>query len=138
MDISVTTPALLFPAISLLLLAYTNRFLALSNIVRMLSKSYDSGEDHNVIKQIDNLTKRISYIKTTQILGISSLLVCCISMFFLYAQMQLIGEILFGFSIILMALSLAYALKEMTLSGIALKLELEHIRQHKENKKSKK
>lgn len=137
MEISISTPTFLFPAVSLLLLAYTNRFLALSNIVRMLSKSYEAGNDHNVIEQIENLTKRIRLIKITQALGVLSLLVCCISIFFLFANFYMAGKIAFGLSIIIMALSLSYALKEISLSGIALKLELEHIRKDKENKDRK-
>ncbi len=136
MEISVTTPALLFPAVSLLLLAYTNRFLALSNIVRILSKNYDNGEDHNIIEQINNLLKRISLIKTTQAFGVISLIVCCFSMFFLYINLQTLGELTFGLSILLMTCSLAFSLQEIFLSGVALKLELEHIQQ-KQNDKDK-
>jgi hypothetical protein len=39
-QLSLTTPALLFSAISLLLLAYTNRFLAYASVVRNLHARY--------------------------------------------------------------------------------------------------
>ena len=35
MHIDVSTPSILFPAISLLLLAFTNRFLALANLIQI-------------------------------------------------------------------------------------------------------
>ena len=41
MELSINTPALLFPAITLLMLAYTNRFLALASLVRSLHDEYN-------------------------------------------------------------------------------------------------
>lgn len=76
MQISLTTPALLFPAISLLLLAYTNRFLALASLIRNLHARYMGEKDIKIKAQISNLRKRVILIRNMQLLGISSLFLC--------------------------------------------------------------
>ena len=85
MTLEITTPAVMFPSVSLLLLAYTNRFLALAGIVR--SMDHCSGDEYE-ISQIENLKKRMVYIKRMQYLGVSSLLMCVISMFFIFLFLQ--------------------------------------------------
>lgn len=67
MHVSLTTPALLFPAISLLLLAYTNRFFALAALIRQLS----SGDKPVHQDQIKNLSQRIRIIRRMQEAGVS-------------------------------------------------------------------
>ena len=74
MEINITTPALLFPAISLLLLAFTNRFLALANLVRQLHQNYKSDPDEFLLGQIANIRFRINLIRDMQAYGVSSLL----------------------------------------------------------------
>ena len=85
MDISITTPALLFPAISLLLLAFTNRFLALASLIRQLHASYKSDPDEILFGQIANLRYRINLIRDMQAYGVSSLLLCVVCMLVLFA-----------------------------------------------------
>ena len=97
MTLEITTPAVLFPTVSLLLLAYTNRFLALTAIVRQMDSS---GEVEHEFYQVKNLRKRLNYIKRMQYFGVSSLLMCAISMLFLFFQMDFIGKISFGISLI--------------------------------------
>ena len=97
MTLEITTPAVLFPTVSLLLLAYTNRFLALTAIVRQMDSS---GEVEHEFYQVKNLRKRLNYIKKMQYFGVSSLLMCAISMLFLFLQMDFIGKISFGISLI--------------------------------------
>ncbi|WP_026463131.1 DUF2721 domain-containing protein [Adhaeribacter aquaticus] len=136
MDITVTTPALLFPAISLLLLAYTNRFIALASLVRSLKQQYI--ETHkNIIKgQISNLRIRLILIRNMQAIGISSMLLCVTSMFVLFAGEPLIGKYLFAFSLILLMVSLALSIWEIQISVTALNIELGEIeyleKQHRE------
>lgn len=79
--LDLTTPSLLFSAISLILLAYTNRFLAYTNVVRSLTDQYERHGNPQEIEQIRNLRKRLSLIQSMQILGISSLLLCVVAMF---------------------------------------------------------
>jgi hypothetical protein len=124
MEISLNTPALLFPAISLLLLAYTNRFLAIANLIRGLRKQYDTDHDQNVLSQIRNLQTRIIIIRNMQALGIGSLLLCVICMFALFMDNLFLGKILFGMSLIMMMTSLILSLREIIISVNALTLEL--------------
>lgn len=124
MEINVTTPALLFPAISLLLLAYTNRFLSLAALVRSLHASYQEKPDEIVRGEIDNLRHRIFLIKDMQIFGVLSLLFCVTCMFVLFAGWVVLGQWVFGISLILMMISLAISVMELRISVNALALHL--------------
>jgi hypothetical protein len=127
MEISLTTPAILFPAVSLLLLAYTNRFLAIASIVRTLVGRVDIQQDANAVQQIMNLRLRISLIKTMQALGIASLFICVLSMLLLYIGQAFAGELMFAASLLLMLASLGFSFWEIMLSGVALKTELKRV-----------
>ena len=129
MEINITTPALIFPAISLLLLAYTNRFQFLASVIRLLSPKLENSENTGVIRQIENLQIRIQLIKAMQAFGILSLLGCGCSMMLLFLDLELSGRIIFAISLALMTLSLATSLWEILLSGNALKIELEKMAQ---------
>ena len=124
MRIDLTTPALLFPAISLLLLAYTNRFLTLANLIRELHASYKKAPDELIIRQLGNLRHRVDLIKYMQAYGVASIFCCVACMFVLFAGLVRVGEIVFGASLILMMISLAYSFREVQLSVGALNLRL--------------
>jgi hypothetical protein len=124
MEISLTTPALLFPAISLLLLAYTNRFMALANLIRSLKTRYASTHNRLVYSQIQNLRTRLLLIKNMQAFGIASIFGCVFCMFILFAGYITLGKYVFGLSLILLMISLALALREIQISVNALTLEL--------------
>ncbi|MBI5294802.1 MAG: DUF2721 domain-containing protein [Chloroflexi bacterium] len=124
MDISLTTPALLFPAISLLMLAYTNRFLTLATIIRGLHDRYQSQQDENLVLQIANLRYRVYLIRNMQIFGVLSLLFCVISMFALFAGWIAAGQWTFGVALILMMISMGISLRELQISVGALDLLL--------------
>jgi hypothetical protein len=124
MDIDVTTPALLFPAISLLLLAYTNRFLTLAQLIRELHARYKVEPDEVIYQQIGNLRYRVMLIKQMQAFGVASLLFCVVCMFFLFAGWMLAGKIIFGISLVLMMISLLLSLREVQVSVGALNLTL--------------
>lgn len=122
---TLTTPALLFPAISLLLLAYTNRFLVLAQLIRQL-KQMDTEEDHALIaRQIRMLRQRIVLTKRMQTYGVLSFFVCTMSMFLLFLGVELAGAIAFGISLILLSISLLYSLYEIVISTNAINVELE-------------
>ena len=128
MEISINTPALLFPAISLVMLAYTNRFLALSNRVRSLHDKYENHEQKHIIHgQIKNLRYRIKLIKNMQALGVLSFLFCIVCMYLIYLQLTLWAHAFFAFSLISSAVSLAISLLEIQLSMKAIELELSDI-----------
>ena len=124
MKIDISTPGLLFPAISLLFLAYTNRFLSLATLIRSLHAKY-SMEKRSVIEgQIKNLRKRLTFIKLMQIFGLVSFICCVLSIIFLFAEVDLIGNILFLLSLGLLLVSLIYSFLEINISTTALNLEL--------------
>lgn len=125
MEISINTPALLFPAITLLLLAYTNRFLAIANLIRKLHDEYSSGKGSKVLlKQIANLKRRINYIRNMQALGVFSFLCCVGCMFSIYKDWPTAAEYLFALSLLSLLVSLIISLVEIFLSTKALELEL--------------
>ncbi|MCC9166096.1 DUF2721 domain-containing protein [Pontibacter harenae] len=127
MEITLTTPALLFPAISLLLLAYTNRFMALANLIRSLKSRYASTHSHLVYGQIKNLRTRLVLIRNMQAFGIASIFGCVLCMFILFAGYLEIGQYIFGLSTILLMASLALAMREIQISVHALELELDDL-----------
>ncbi|HET8859217.1 DUF2721 domain-containing protein [Marivirga sp.] len=127
MEISLTTPALLFPTISLLLLAYTNRFLAIANLIRSLHARYMNEQDVNIKAQISNLKKRVILIRNMQLLGILSLFFCVVSMFTIYQEYQMAGNIIFGFSLVLLMISLLLSIVEIQISVKALNIQMEDI-----------
>ena len=125
MELSINTPALLFPAISLVMLAYTNRFLSLSNRVRNLHDRYgDHAQKVIILGQIKNLKYRMKLIKRMQTLGVLSFLFCIGCMFFVYLQIFSIAHVVFASSLLLFAASLLISLLEIRLSTRAIELEL--------------
>lgn len=124
MDLTLTTPALLFPALSLLLLAYTNRFLTLANLIRELHRRYQTEPSVIVAGQIRNLRLRIELIRDMQAFGIASLFFCVLSMMLLFLRYLRAGEIVFTLALCLMLVSLALSLWETSISVGALKLQL--------------
>jgi hypothetical protein len=124
MEITLATPALLFPAISLLLLAYTNRFLGLATLIRGLAVRYAETRDQVVLGQIENLRHRLALIRRMQSLAVVGILGCVACMFVLFAGSQMGGKVLFGVSLVLMMMSLAISFREIQLSTKALELEL--------------
>ncbi|TAG31531.1 MAG: DUF2721 domain-containing protein [Sphingobacteriia bacterium] len=125
MDISLNTPALLFPAISLIMLAYTNRFLALSNRVRSLHDKYAGHKQpHLIHRQIKSLRYRLKLIKNMQALGVLTFLSSILCMYFIYAEWMVMAHWVFAISLITFALSLMLSLLEIQLSTKALEIEL--------------
>jgi hypothetical protein len=130
MEINITTPALLFPAISLLMLAYTNRFLTIATIIRNLYDRYGSGPSQNIQGQIQNLRYRTYLIRNMQIFGVLSLLFCMISMFALFSGWMVGGKWAFAIALILMMVSMLISLRELFISVGALDLLLEDMEEH--------
>jgi hypothetical protein len=126
-EFSINTPALLFSAISLLMLAYTNRFLALAQLIRSLHAQYKEKPEEIISLQMHNLHKRLYLIRNMQILGISSLLLCVISMFLIYISVGLVAKIIFGIALLLLIISLAISIWEINISVKALEVRLSDI-----------
>lgn len=127
MQISINTPALLFPAISLLMVAYSNRFNVLGSRIRALNAEYKSSADDVILKQIWILKKRVMLIRNMQACGVVSLFTCVVCMTFLFAGYTMVGELLFGISLFLMLCSLALSLREIVISVNALNYVLDSI-----------
>ena len=129
MEITFNTPALLFPAISLLLLAYTNRFLAIANLVRKLHDEYVKGEKSSAVrlKQLKSLRRRLNLVRYMQGLGVLSFLCCVITMYGVYSNWLDAIKYIFALSLISLLLSLIISLIEITQSTKALELELSDI-----------
>ncbi len=128
MDFSISTPALLFSAISLLILAYTNKFLALAGLIRQLVEQYETSNDINILKQIDNFQIRLKLIKYTQVFGVVSFSFCVISMFLIFIKWIIPAEIVFAISLVTMFASLLLSLQEIFISIGALNIELNRIK----------
>lgn len=125
MDISINTPALLFPAISLIMLAYTNRFLSLSNRIRSLHDKYAGhAKQHIIHGQIKSIRYRLKLIKNMQALGVITFLSCILCMYFIYIEWPIMAHWVFAFSLITFAASLALSLIEIQQSTKALEIEL--------------
>ncbi len=125
MQINITTPALLFPAISLLLLAYTNRFLAIATLIRNLRRAYtESSEKHHIVAQIRNLKLRLNLIRNMQIFGVVSFFLCVLSMFMLFSERPAEGSYIFGGSLLMLLISLGISIYEIQISTRALNIDL--------------
>jgi uncharacterized membrane protein len=125
--ITLTTPALLFPAISLLLLAYTNRFLVIAQLIRSLSGSINDDNRHTVRRQINSLRERLRLIVVMQLFGVVSFLLCTLSMMLIFLEQPRWGSWLFGVSILTLGLSLLYSLWEISISTRALNVILDDL-----------
>ncbi|MFN0015560.1 MAG: DUF2721 domain-containing protein [Saprospiraceae bacterium] len=124
MQLDIQTPALLFPAISLLMLAYTNKFLAIANLIRKLYSDYEKKQHISLIAQISNLRRRLMLIRWMQVGAVASILFCVVTMFLIYEGYQGWAKVLFAFSLLLMIASLVISIVELFLSAGALRLLL--------------
>lgn len=135
MELTIQTPALLFPAVSLLLIAYTNKFLAIANLIRRLISDYESNQLRTTISQIHTLRRRLMLIRWMQVFGVGSLLLCVVTMFFVYQGWQIWAKILFALSLLLMMVSLTICLMEILLSAGALRLLLKNLEEKEKQAK---
>jgi hypothetical protein len=122
-----STPALLFSAISLFMMAHTNRFLALAKLIRDHVELYDKTKEDRILRQIKNFKIRLKVIKYSQITAILSFLLCVVSMFFIFLEKLIGAEISFGISLVFLFVSLIFSLHELLLSIGALNIEMERI-----------
>jgi len=133
-QLTLTTPALLFSAISLIMLAYTNRFLAYASVIRNLHDKYLEKHDDSLLRQIKNLKQRLNLTRYMQIFGITSLLFCVLTMFLIYIGYPLIAVYAFGLGLILLLISLALLIKEIQISAQALQHHIADIEEYLEQK----
>lgn len=134
MEITLTTPAILFSTVSLLYVAYTTRFVAISNLIRTLKTRFEEEHEDQVLQQIANLRTRVLLIRNMQLTGIFSLILSSISMVFIYIGKQNAGFIVFGLSLLFLIYSMLLAAREIWISVESLNIELNSIQElSKEN-----
>jgi len=126
-ELTLITPTFLFSAISLLLLAYTNRFLSYAQLVRTLKDRYM--EDHSALTlaQIGNLRKRLYLTRNMQMLGVASLLLCVVTMFLIFVGLQVISAYVFGLALVLLIISLTLSVMEIRISAKSLEIYLSNM-----------
>ena len=133
-NLTLTTPTLLFSAISLIMLAYTNRFLAYASIIRNLRDTYLENKNEELLAQILNIKQRLNLTRWMQIFGISSLLLCVLTMFLIYVEQSYLAIWVFGIALIFLIISLALLIKEIQISTKALNVHLKDIESHLKGK----
>jgi hypothetical protein len=124
MNLNIETPALLFSATSLILLAYTNRFLTIATIVRSLKQTYEQQENSTILLEIKNLNLRLTLIRYMQLFGVLSLFLSVFAMLLLFVNQELAGIYLFGVSLLSLLISLGISFWEISISVTALRLHL--------------
>ena len=129
-EFSLVTPTLLFSAVSLIMLAYTNRFLSYAQLVRNLKDKYVKDRSEVTAAQIANLRKRLNLTRSMQILGITSLFCCVVSMFFCFISLRVTAIIIFGIALLLLISSLGLSIRELVISTKALEIHLNDL-EHK-------
>ena len=123
-ELTLTTPALLFSAISLILLAYTNRFLSYAQLIRSLREQHRLQPSKVTRAQIDNLRLRLRLTRSMQSLGVASLFLCVVTMFLIYVGLQSLSAYVFGVALLCLIGSLGISLHEVRISVRALEIHL--------------
>lgn len=127
-ELTLTTPSILFSAISLIMLAYTNRFLAYAAVIRNLRTEHEQNPTPMTQYQIDNLRKRLYMTRSMQVFGVSSLLLCVVCTFFIYIGWQETAIYVFGVALLLLVISLAISVREILISVRALEYRLDNVK----------
>ena len=123
----ITTPALLFPAISLLFVAYTNRLHSLSVLIRaMTTKGSNESKTKHADEQINILEKRVIYIRRMQVFGVVSFIFNLMTIILVYLKLYILGNYIFGFGLLMLSGSLLFALLETLISTKALDIHLKN------------
>ncbi|MHA8086676.1 DUF2721 domain-containing protein [Aquirufa sp. Wall-65K1] len=124
MELSISTPALLFSTVSLLMIAFTNRFMSMASLIRDLHVKFQKNPEDAIFKQIENLRLRMKLIQSMQIIAIFSLLLSVMCMFLLFMNEEIIARWFFGIGLIGMSLALSLSAWEIIISTKALEVEL--------------
>ncbi len=130
MTLSIETPALLFSATSLILLAYTNRFLTIAQIIRSLKKSYEDNHNKSILLEIKNLNLRLTLIRYMQLFGVMCLFLSVFAMLLLFIGQATTGIYIFGTSLLSLLISLGISFWEISISVIALRVHLKDLSEH--------
>ncbi|RDB02462.1 DUF2721 domain-containing protein [Runella aurantiaca] len=124
MELAISTPAILFSTVSLMMIAFTNRYLAIASLIRELHDKFRISPDENYVEQIKHLHRRVHIIRNIQFIIVTSLLLSAVSMLFIYLQYQSVAQVLFFVALLLQIGALSLSIWEISLSIHALKIEL--------------
>lgn len=127
-ELTLATPSILFSAISLIMLAYTNRFLSYAQVIRSISAIYNDSPSPQMLEQIKNLRKRLYLTRSMQILGILSLLLCVVCTFFIYVGWHLMAVYIFAAALMSLIVSLGISIQEIIISARALEIHLDSVK----------
>jgi len=127
MQLNLSIPALLFPAISLTMLAYNARYLAIAALIRQLHKQFEETSAPPLKQQINQLRTRLGIIKNMQATAIISFLLAAVTMFLIYVEMRVGANVVFGVSLVFLMISLILSLLEVQLSTKALGIQLKNM-----------
>jgi hypothetical protein len=134
MKLELTTPALLFSTVSLLILAFNNRFISIAQLIRNLHDKYKNNNDDTLLPQIKKLRKRLSLIRDMQVVAISSLLMSVITMLLLFYDLKKIANVTFAISLLMLVTAMLLAVAELLISTNALRIMLQDAENSKERK----
>jgi len=124
----IQTPAIVFPAISMLLVAYTSRFMVISQRIRSLHEKYATTSTEQTLQQLANFRQRLSLIKWMQCFGVLAFISVTLSiLMILLGFLPKYVEIAFGLSLTFLVTSLGLALHEIMISTRAIEIELQGI-----------
>ncbi|MEZ4901708.1 MAG: DUF2721 domain-containing protein [Spirosomataceae bacterium] len=124
MELAISTPAILFSTISLMMIAFTNRYLAIASLIRELHDKFRQNPEASYVQQIKHLHRRVHIIRNIQFIIVTSLLLSAVSMLFVYLQNQTVGQLLFFVALLFQIVALMMSIWEISISIHALKIEL--------------
>lgn len=127
MELSLSIPALLFPAISLTMLAYNARYLAIAALIRQLHQKYQETGSKSIGLQVKQLSTRLSIIKNMQATAIFSFLLAVVTMSLIYMDLSFWANLVFSLSLLALMISLILSFIEVQLSTKALSIQLKDI-----------
>ena len=123
-ELTLITPTFLFSAVSLILLAYTNRFLAYTSLVRNLKVKYMENKSSVTKAEIENLKKRLKLTRLMKSYGVASLLLCVATMFLIYIGSQTVSVVIFAVALLFLITSLALSVWEINISSKSIQIHL--------------
>ena len=133
MELGYSTIALLFPAIPLMFLVYSNTPTHVGARLRELFEAVSRGEVtgneyKRVSEEAEYLAKRLSLLRSAQMLSGLTFLFNLLTLASIYMEQQVFAQYLFGCAVIIMMLSILLYLMEISTTVRAVGLILNKIK----------
>ena len=135
-NFSTLYPALLFPAIPLMMISFGNRYTSLATLIRKIhdklitTKSSELVIDH-YFDQIKILTRRLTLVRSVQTLSGISFLFNLLTIFTNYINIEVLALNFFGLSVLVFSIAIILFIYEIQLSTKALSKHLEDLKDFK-------